>query len=208
MYPISYEADAALEGRNRLTTLLRYFVVIPWAIVAYFYGIVAGVCAFIAWFAIVFTGRYPEGLYSFNEGYLRMQSRTNALNALLTDAYPPFGGEEAPDYPVRIGVAPPLDKYDRLKTGLRLLIGIPVILMALVQSVILLVCVIVAWFAILFTGRLSEGLFNPMRSALAFGARSSAYFLLMTEDYPPFSLEESGTAPAGHISQETVAPQP
>jgi len=76
-----------------------------------------------------------------------------------------------------------------------------------VQSIILGVCAFIGWFAILFTGKLSEGLFNPMRSAMAYLTRASAYFLLMTEDWPPFSYEEGGGAPAGQISQEAASRQ-
>jgi Domain of unknown function (DUF4389) len=123
-----------------------------------------------------------------------MYSRTYSFLHLLTDEWPPFGGEEAPDYPVRIGVPALLDKYSRLKTGFRLIIGIPVILLAIVQYVILYVCSIIAWFAILFTGKLPEGLFNPMRSAMAY--------------YTPFSYEEGGTAPAGEISSEAASRTP
>jgi hypothetical protein len=202
MYPVSFDADPALEGRNRLTTFFRYIVAIPWLIVAALYGFVAEICAIIAWFAIVFTGRYPEGLYNFNAGFLRMSARTNSFTYLLTDEFPPFGGEEAPGYPIRAGVPEPLGAYDRLKTGLRLIFGIPVYLLAIVQSLILSVCTIIAWFAILFTGRLGQGLFNPMRSAQAYLTRATAYFLLLTEDWPPFSLEEGGAAPAGEISSE------
>ena len=72
MYPISYEADPALEGRNRLTTFFRYIVAIPWLIVASIYGFVAEIAAIVAWFAIVFTGKYPQGIYDFNAGYLRI----------------------------------------------------------------------------------------------------------------------------------------
>jgi Domain of unknown function (DUF4389) len=203
MYPISYEVDADLEGRNRLTTFFRYIVSIPWAIVAYVYGIVAEIATIIAWFAIVFTGRYPEGIYNFNAGYLRMVTRVNGFEYLLTDGWPPFGGEEAPDYPIRVGVAPPLDAYSRMKTLFRIIVGIPVMLLAIVQAIILLVCTLIAWFAILFTGKLPEGLFNPMRSAGAYLTRTSAYFLLMTEDYPPFSYEEGGSSTAGEISSGT-----
>ena len=202
MYPVSYAADPAVEGRNRLTTFFRPILDIPWLLVAGLYGIGAQIAAFIAWFAIVFTGRYPEGLYNFNAGFLRMANRANGFAYLLTDEYPPFGGEEAPQYPVRVGVPEPLGAYDRLKTGLRLIIGIPVMLLAWVQSLILGVCYLIGWFAILFTGRLSEGLFNPMRSASAYLTRAGAYFLLMTEDYPPFSLEEGAAAPAGQIPTE------
>jgi hypothetical protein len=208
MYPISYEADAALEGRNRLTSFFRYIVSIPWLIVAYIYGIVAEIAAIVAWFAIVFTGRYPEGIYNFNAGYLRMYSRTYSFMHLMSDEWPPFGGDETPDYPIRIGVAPPLDQYSRLKTGFRLILGIPVMLLAIVQSLILYVCAIIAWFAILFTGKLPEGLYNPMRSALAYLTRSSGYFLLLTEDWPPFSYEEGGTAPAGQIGSQSARPTP
>jgi hypothetical protein len=207
MYPISYDADPALEGRNRLTTFFRYIVSIPWLIVAGIYGWVAEIAAIIAWFAIVFTGRYPEGIYNFNAGYLRMYSRTYSFFHLMEDEWPPFGGDEAPSFPVRIGVAPPLDTYSRLKTGLRLIIGIPVMLLAIVQYVILYVCSIIAWFAILFTGKLPEGLFNPMRSAMAYLTRASAYFLLLTEDYPPFSYEAAGASPTGQISSEAASRQ-
>ena len=207
MYPISYEVDAALEGRNRLTTFFRYIVSIPWLIVAYVYGIVAQIAAVIAWFAIVFTGRYPEGIYNFNAGYLRMYSRTYSFMHLMTDEWPPFSGEEDPGYPVRIGVAPPLDTYSRLKTGFRFIIAIPVLLLAIVQSLILYICVIIAWFAVLFTGKLPEGLFNPMRAALAYLTRAEAYLLLLTENWPPFSYEEAGTPPAGEISSEAASRQ-
>jgi Domain of unknown function (DUF4389) len=202
MYPVSYEADAALEGRNRLTTFFRGLIVIPWVIVAALYGIVAEICAVIAWFAIVFTGRYPEGLYNFNAGFVKMASRVNGYYYLLTDELPPFNGEDNPQYPVRIGVSEPLGAYDRLKTGLRLILGIPVYLLAIVQNLIATVCAFIAWFAILFTGRLGEGLFNPIRSAMAYQTRATAYFLLITEDWPPFSLEESAAAPSGQISAE------
>ena len=205
MYPISYEADAALDGRNRLTTFFRMLVAIPWQIVAYLYGIAASISAFIAWFALMFTGRYPEGLYNFNAGYLRMVGRANSFYYLLTDEYPPFGGEDAPDYPVRIGVAPPLDKYSRVKVFFRFLIGIPVMLLLFVQALIGGVCALIAWFAILFTGRMSEGLFNPIRSALAYGTRATAYFMYMTEDYPPFSLNEGGAGASGQISRESAS---
>jgi len=205
MYPVSFEADAVLEGRNRLTTFFRGIVAIPWQIVQYLYSFAASIAVFIAWFAIVFTGRYPEGLYNFNAGFMRMSTRVNGFYYLLNDDYPPFGGEEAPDYSIRLGVPPPLDKYSRAKTAFRLIIGIPVMLLAMVQSIILTVCTVIAWFSILFTGKLSEGLFKPMRSANAYLARASAYFLLMTEDWPPFSDDEGATVPAGEISSEAAS---
>lgn len=207
MYPVSYEADNPGAGRNRLTTFFRSIVVIPWAIVAGLYGFVASIAVVIAWFALVFTGRYPEGIYNFVAGYVRMISRVNAFHFLATDEWPPFNGDENPDYPVHIGVPPPKPEYSRLKAGFRLIVGIPVILLSYVQALIAFVIAIIGWFAILFTGQLSDGLFNPLRSALAYQARAAAYFGLLTEDYPPFSLEES-SATAGAAPPPPPPPPP
>lgn len=191
MYPVTYQADFPGEGRNRLTTFFRSIVVIPWMIVAALYGFAATFAIVIAWFALVFTGRYPEGLYNFVAGYIRMISRVNGFYYLATDEWPPFNGDENPSYPLRVGIPPPKPEYSRLKAGFRLIVGIPVLLLSYVQGLIALVIAIIGWFAILFTGTLSEGLFTPLRSALAYQARGTAYFGLLTEDYPPFSLEES-----------------
>ena len=195
MYPIAYALDFEGEGRNRLTTLLRYIVVIPWQIVASIWGIAAFVVTVIAWFALVFTGRYPEGMYDFNAKYLRMYSRVNAFYLLTTDEWPPFHGDPDDGYPVRIGVAPPKPEYSRMKALFRLIIGIPVYLLAIVQSLIAFVIAVVAWFAILFTGKFPQGMFDAMRSALAYIARTNAYFMLITEDYPPFSYDENVEQP-------------
>jgi hypothetical protein len=195
MYPIAFALDHEAEDRNRLTTFFRGIVAIPWQIVAYLWGIAAGVVTFIAWFALVFTGRYPQGMYDFNAKYLRMVTRTNAFYYLATDEFPPFHGDPDDAYPMRLGIAPPKEEYSRMKVLFRLIVGIPVYFLAVIQGLIALVVVIIAWFAILFTGRFSEGLYNPLRSALAYTTRASAYFLLMTEDYPPFSYDEATEQP-------------
>lgn len=207
MYPISFAADYREEGRNRLTTFFRSIVVIPWYIVNAFYAFAASIAATIAWFVMIFTGRYPEGLYNFNAGYLRNTARFNSFYYLLTDEYPPFGGEENPEYPVRLGIAPPLDKYSRAKAFFRYIIGIPVMILAFVQAIILMVVTVIAWFAILFTGKHPDGLFNPARSALSYLMRATAYMMLMTEDWPPFSDDGTETVPAGELSSETASRQ-
>jgi uncharacterized protein DUF4389 len=209
MYPVSYQADFPGGGRNRLTAFFRYIVAIPWLIVAALYGFAASIAVLIAWFALVFTARYPEGLYNFVAGYVRFNTRVNAFIYLATDEWPPFNGDTNESYPVRVGVPPPKPEYSRLKAGFRLIVGIPVILLAYVQSLIALVIALIGWFAILFTGKLSEGLFDPLRSALAYNARATAYFALLTEDYPPFSLEDaSAGAPPPEPPPPPVPPDP
>jgi Domain of unknown function (DUF4389) len=189
VYPIAFEADPEIERRNRLTTLLRGIVVIPWAVVSFFWLLGAQILAVAAWFAILITGRYPPAMYEFNARAVRMLARVNGFCYLLTDRFPSFDGDPDPAYPVRVETAPPKHGYDRVKTGLRLIIGIPVILLGYVQAVIGSVCSLLGWFAILFAGRFPEGLYRATRAAVAYQTRAVAYFLLLTEDYPPFDLE-------------------
>lgn len=202
MYPISYEADIPLEGRNRLTTFFRYFTAIPILIVAALFGIGAFFAVIVAWFSIVFTGRYPEGIYNFVGQALRINSRANSYFNLAVDQYPPFSGEDDPAYPVRVGLPAPLDSYNRVKAAFRIIVGIPVVVLAYIWSIILSVVSFVAWFAIMFTGKMPDGLATPIHMGLSYSTRAGGYWLLMTEDWPPFS-DESGQAPAGEISSGT-----
>ena len=198
MYPVRYTTPNPGAGRNRLTVFFRYILSIPWMIVAALYGFAASFAVFFAWFAMVFTGRYPEGLYNFVAGYLRMITRVNGFFYYTTDEWPPFNGEEDPTYPVQLGIPAPKEEYSRMKALFRIIIGIPVIFLAAIQGFIAAVVGLIGWFAILFTGRLSDGLFTPLRSALAYQARTAAYFSLITEDWPPFTLEDD-TAAAGQL---------
>ena len=206
MYPVTFEADIPIEGRNRLSVALRYIFAIPALIVGMLYAIGAYIAAFIAWFAIVFTGEYPEGLYEFNAKFTRLIGRINSYLYLATDESPPLNGEPNDSYPVRVGVPERLSKYDRLKTGLRLIYGIPVLLLNYVQGLIGGVIALIAWFAIVFTGKMPEGMVRPLHSALAYQTKAAAYFLLVTEDYPPFSDEGSGPV-AAEIPARTREPQ-
>ena len=196
-YPIAVSAAQEGEGRNRLTAFFRYLVAIPWAFVAWLYLVAAAVLAVIAWFAIAFGGRYPSGLYGFNVKVLRMVTRVNAFQLLLTDELPRFDGDPDDAYPIQVTAMPALPRYSRPKALLRLPLAIPVVLLAYVQNVIAAACSIVAWFAILFTGRLPEGLYRGIRGAVAYEARTLAYLLLMTEDYPPFGYDDAIERGAG-----------
>lgn len=90
VYPVRLLIDERVEGRNRLTTFFRIFLVIPHWIVLYFLGLAAGVAAFLAWVAALVTGRVPQSLHDFIAGVLRWGTRVNAYLYLLVDEYPPF----------------------------------------------------------------------------------------------------------------------
>jgi hypothetical protein len=92
-YPVSLKVDYP-EKLSRMTTLLRIFMLITHAVVLYFLGIVAGVILFISWWAILFTGKYPRGLYEFVVYCFRWNTRFTGYSYLLTDKYPPFTGNE------------------------------------------------------------------------------------------------------------------
>jgi hypothetical protein len=82
--------DAAVD-LNRWLPLVKWFLAIPHYIVLFFLQIGAFVAVVVAWFAILFTGAYPRGLFDFVEGVLRWHTRVTAYALLLvTDAYPPF----------------------------------------------------------------------------------------------------------------------
>jgi hypothetical protein len=192
-YPVTFEADYA-EQRSRLTTFFRLILMIPVAIVLYVFGIVASIAIIIAWFAIVITGRYPEGLYKFVADFNRFLARVTAYGVLLTDTYPPFSGADDPAYPVRMRFAGPLDPYSRLKTLFRIILAIPIMVLRYVITLLLEVGAFAAWFVIVVTGKMPRGLFDLMVLANSYTARSDAYLYLLTETYPPFQDDVTRTA--------------
>ena len=88
--PVRFDSEPALEGRNRLTVLLRILWMIPAYIFFYIIYLVAGVVWFISFFAVLFTGRWPQALLNFAQGAFRVGNRFGAYATLLTDEYPPF----------------------------------------------------------------------------------------------------------------------
>jgi hypothetical protein len=89
-YPVRARFDYPARGIARWRPLVQWFLAIPHFIVLYVLGLVASVCAIAAGFAILFTGRYPRGLYDIVVGYVRWQTRVNAYYYFMTDRYPPF----------------------------------------------------------------------------------------------------------------------
>jgi hypothetical protein len=176
-----------------LRTGFRFILAIPWLILGSVYVFAAFIVAFLAWFAIVFTARYPAGLYSFNAGVLRFVARANAFWNLQTDAWPPFGFEEATEYPIRAPVDPPIERYNRWKTGFRFILAFPVYFVLYLIASVWPIAAAVAWFHIVFTGRNAAGTHNVLSWGLAYQLKATAYFLLITETLPPISEQEPVT---------------
>ena len=185
------------EQLSRLHLLLKVFfgflyVGIPHGIILLVLSLVATVLYVIAFFAILFTGRYPRGMFDFILGYLAWGTRVDAYTNLMTDRYPPFA-LTVDDYPAAIGIEYP-EQVSRITAALRFLfgfiyVGIPHGIALLVLGIVALVLLVVSAFAILFTGSYPRGLFDFIEGVMRWGLRVNAYLYLLDDHYPPFSLK-------------------
>ena len=194
-YPVTFKADY-VEKRSRLTTFFRLILAIPHIIFLYFYGLAAGVVVIVAWFALLFTGRYPQGMYDFVAGSLRYSTRVYGYIWLLTDEYPPFSGSAGTPYPVDLNIGPPKSEYSRLKVLFRIILAIPVLIIHYAMQIVAEVGAFIAWFAIVALGRQPKGLQDMIVLGTSYQQRAYAYLALITEDWPPFTDETTGRVEA------------
>lgn len=209
-YPISYEM-AYQEKHSRLSTFFRMLLAIPAAFFAMLYLFVAAFAILFAWVALMITARYPEGLYNFVSGWIRLAGRLAAYEFLLTDRYPPFTGGLAPDYPCQIAVGPPQEKYSRLKVFFRIIVGIPTLIMNWLFSMWAALMAFAAWFVIVITGKLPYGLYEQQVLAERYRTRAAAYFVYLTDFQPPISDRSAADVqqpPASAPPPPPAAPPP
>lgn len=199
VYPVAYDQSPP-EKRSRLTVFFRLIMAIPHYIWLMLYGIGAYIVLIIAWFAILFTARYPAGMYAFVAGYLRYASRVYAYLLLVVDQYPPFDGGEHSEYPVRIKIGPPQPTYSRLLAFFRLIMAIPIFILQYVFEIWLFAVSIAIWFVAVIMGKTPAGLTEAMRFPMSYYVRSTAYVFLMTDKYPP--VADTETLP--HLAQHPM----
>ena len=190
-YPVTFKADY-VEKRSRLTTFFRLLLAIPHLIVVFFYLLAAEIVVIIAWFALLFTGRYPQGMYDFVAGALRYGTRVCGYVYLLSDEYPPFSGDPATPYPVDLNIGPPKGEYSRLKVLFRIILAIPVYIISYAMQIVAQLGALLAWFAIVVLGRQPKGLQDMTVLGVSYQQRAYAYFFLITEDWPPFTDDTTG----------------
>jgi Domain of unknown function (DUF4389) len=214
-----------LEGRldselSRWLWLVKWILLIPHYIVLAILWVAFLLVTIVAFFAILFTGRYPMGMFDFNVGVLRWSWRVAyyGYSALGTDRYPPFSIGHASDYPARLEVAYP----EQLSRGLVLvkwwLLAIPqYILVGFFTRGLIGILTFFAAVANLFTGRYPPGIFDFVLGLNRWVTRVCVYATLMTDAYPPFRLDAGGAEPPadrgpdateGGPSSQTTVPDP
>ena len=191
------------EEHSRLTTFFRYPLALLPLLWLNVIAVVACCGTVIAWFALLVTGQYPASLYGLNRTLVRYNAKVNAYLMLETDRFPGFSADDPADYPAELHIGEPLPAYDRIKVLLRIFLVIPPFLISYAMNIVAWVGAVLAWFAIVFTGRLPRGIHGITRLGLSYSFRMLPYALLMTETWPEFTqdgdidaLREPGSAGA------------
>jgi Domain of unknown function (DUF4389) len=183
-YPVRVDVEYPAK-LSRLLIFVNWLLVIPHYVALLFLGIGVLVVWVISWFAVLFTGRYPQGMFEYVVGVVRWAARVVAYQLLVTDQYPPFSLADDPSYPVRVEVDYPA-QIARWRPLVHWLLVIPAAIALYVILLIAYVASFLAWFAILFTGRIPQGLFNAIVIGMRWSIRVNVFQYWMTEAYPPF----------------------
>jgi Domain of unknown function (DUF4389) len=192
-YPATFEADAP-ERIDNWRPLVQWLLAIPHLLILYVLGFVSEVVAVISWFVILITGTLPEGFATLQCLYIRYSNRATSYAAFLREEYPPFVFEmvarDPGTYPpVRTSFAVELENRNRLTVAFRIILVIPHLIVLAVLALAAFVAVVIALFAVLFTGQWPDGLRTFVVGVISWATRFNAYFLLLTDEYPPFSLD-------------------
>jgi hypothetical protein len=191
-YPATFTFDAPERIAN-WRPLVHWLLAIPHLVIVYVLGSVSDVLAVISWFAVLFTGRLPAGLASFQAMYLRYTLRTATYFGFLREEYPPFSfattaADPGDDRRVAVEFVPQLEGRKRLTVAFRLILAIPQLIVLALLGIALFVVGAIAFFAVLFTGRWPAGLRDFALGVGRWWLRVQAYLVLLTDEYPPFTL--------------------
>jgi hypothetical protein len=205
-YPVQFSVEYPDRALNRLTTAFRIIVAIPIVIVLggiggawgswsggsgngawVASGGAAGILFFPALVMIVFRQKYPRWWYDWNLELLRFQNRVGVYLGLLDDRYP--STDEGQSVSLEFPYPDAKQDLNRWLPLVKWFLAIPHYIVLIFLGLAAFVCVIIAWFAIIFTGRYPRGLFDFVVGVGRWSNRVTAYaFVLVTDRYPPFRL--------------------
>lgn len=184
-YPLRFDVQYP-GGLSRWLIFVKWLLAIPHFLVLWALGTLQGVVTLIAFFSILFTKRYPQGLFDLYVNSARWAANVGVYIGLLRDEYPPFTWE-AGKYPVTYEVDYP-QGLSRWMILIKWLLVLPHAIVLGVLSIVVFVVVVVAWFAILFTARYPRGLFDFVVGYTRWTYRVGVYTALLRDEYPPFTL--------------------
>lgn len=184
-YPLRFDVQYP-EKLSRWLIFGKWILAIPHLLIISVLGNLQGVITIIAFFAILFTKKFPRALFDLYVNISRWMTNVGAYVSLQRDEYPPFGWEPG-RYPVTYEVDYP-QELSRWMIFVKWLLAIPHFVVLGFLYVAAFFVVIVAWFAILFTERYPRGLFDFSIGVTRRGFRVVAYAFLMRDEYPPFRL--------------------
>lgn len=182
------------EQQSKKDLLLRFFfgiiyIQIPHMVLLVFHGLAAAVLGFIAFWIVLFTGRYPENWFNYQVKLMRWQLRLAARNNNLRDGYPAFG-TEAVDEAITLEVEYP----EKLSQGMVLVkamfggiyVGIPHGFMLLFRMIGAFFLQMLGFWVVLFTGKIPLSWHNYLVGTIRWQTRFNLYMNNMTDEYPPF----------------------
>ena len=217
VYPVRVEGELSLP-LSRWLWLVKWFLLIPHILILALLWIAFILTTIGAFFVLLFTGRYPRGIFDFNLGVLRWTWRVAfySYSALATDRYPPFSLSQEPDYPARLDI----DYPESQRKGLPLigwwLLGIPQYALAGVFAgggigiwhlgfggvVGVLMIVVIA--LLLFKNQYRQDVFDIVMGFNRWVVRALAYAALMSPVYPPFRFDPGAHEPAAALGGTPV----
>ncbi|MCX8033175.1 MAG: DUF4389 domain-containing protein [Thermoleophilia bacterium] len=200
-FPLSFSVDYPDRPLNRLTTGLRFLWIIPIGVILALVGsgnisiegesyswswAVGGILFFPVLLMLLFRRKYPRWWFDWNLELTRFTARVGAYALLLRDEYPSTDEEQAVHLDIPYPQAADLNRWLPI---VKWLLAVPHWVVLWFLWIGAMVCVVIAWFAILFTGRYPRSLFDYVVGVYRWSLRVSAYAILLTTDrYPPFTL--------------------
>ena len=188
-YPVRLDAERQ-ERYQRFLPLVKWFLAIPHYFVLAFLFIGVLFVHLIAFFAVLFTRRYPRGLFDYVVGVYRWSWRVQSYVQLLRDQYPPFTLADDPAYAAHLDIGYPEDGIDRWRPLVQWLLAIPFLIVVGLLGLFARAATIIGLFVILFTEELPEILFRLIVIPQRWGLRGIAYASFMIDRYPPFDFDE------------------
>lgn len=191
-HPVRY-AVAFPERLRRLRAAFCLVLVLPALLVTAAFLWIAELLWLVGWISIVVSGQYDRTLWGFSVGCLRRQAQVATFISLLRDELPPLTGGR---YPLTFEVEY-AQRRSRLSTFFRVWLVTPQLLTLYLLTLPWTAAVAIGWFAVLLSGRYPRGVWLLVEGLNRWFLRVSAYLFLLTDAYPPYSLDLAASATAG-----------